>query len=443
MILQGRISPAGACLAGVLAFAPPQESPPQTLSDPGSLQTVAPKPLRIEVGAGYDFFSHSYSILSADTTSTLSEGNGTVNVMYVPQLERGDLELGNRFFMGDQYTHNVLSGYWSQGFDEGLTWAADGRWEHKRYMTDGLLFSNDHNAAQGSVRGTYRWADLWTIRGRLRGEVFDYARHSEFFYDTRSLSGAVAIRNGHWGSTWWELEISSGERTVPDSTVLDNTDRNSRFQLGWALADGGEITGSLLLNTRGYGESSPRPDRTWTGLEVRSRTAPFSTWGTWADLRLDHLTYSTQTLVYNDGTDLRVAGGPAWRPGMAWDVRLGAGYAFHKAKSFTDTTYVDLFGTTQLVDSYGQPFLFAETSVFGASGIWAFVTFELGQRDYSAQTDWDSDFLYVDLTVTAEIPLGRGLALQSLVNLAPERHRQPEDNSVTNYTSVDLVWRFR
>ena len=77
-----------------------------------------------------------------------------------------------------------------------------------------------------------------------------------------------------------------------------------------------------------------------------------------------------------------------------------------------------------------------------SAGLWAFITLEAGQRRYAAQTDWDSDFLYMDLSATAEIPLGKGLALQALVNVMPERHREPEDNSVTNYTSVDLLWRF-
>ena len=54
----------------------------------------------------------------------------------------------------------------------------------------------------------------------------------------------------------------------------------------------------------------------------------------------------------------------------------------------------------------------------------------------------DSDFFYLDVSATAEIPIWRGLALQALINLTPERHREPDDNSVTNYTSVDLLYRF-
>ncbi len=46
------------------------------------------------------------------------------------------------------------------------------------------------------------------------------------------------------------------------------------------------------------------------------------------------------------------------------------------------------------------------------------------------------------VSATAEIPLWKGLALQALINLTPERHREPEDNSVTNYTSIDLLYRF-
>lgn len=436
------ISPACVYLTGLLAFVPPQEAR-QVPPEPADGTPVVQKPLRIEVGAGYDFFAHSYTFLSVDTTSTLSEGNGIVNLVYAPDLESGAFEVGDRLFLGNQYTHNVLSGYWSQGYRQGLTWAADARWELKRYFADGLLFSNDHNALQGSVRGTYRWSDRWTVRGRIGGEFFNYERHSEFFYDTRTLDGALAIRGGRWGGSWWEVEMGSGVRAVPDSAVLDSRESSTRLNLGWTLQEGGEIEAALLLNTRDYREVGPRPDRFLTGLEFRSRTAPFSRWGTWTDLRLYRTTYSEQTLVYNDGTDLRAAGGPVWRPAAAWDVRLGAGYALHRAKSFSDTSYVDIFGTTRLVDSYDQPLLFAEASVIGTTGLWAFITFEIGQRSYDSQTEWNSDYLYVDLAVTAEVPLGRGLALQTLMNLAPERHRKPEDNSITNYTSVDLVWRFQ
>jgi hypothetical protein len=207
--------------------------------------------------------------------------------------------------------------------------------------------------------------------------------------------------------------------------------------------DGFEVSGALRLDTRDYPESGPRPDRNLVGLDLSTRTSPFSRWGTWAEARFERIRYDRQTLVYNDATEWRVAGGPAWNPSMSWDLRLGAGAEWHRAASVQDTTYTDLFGVTQIVDSYVRPFLFAEANLLSSGGVWLLATLEIGHHDYDQATDWDSDFYYVDLVATAEVPLMGGLALQALVNLTPERHREPEDNTITNYTSLDLVWRFR
>ncbi len=423
----------------LILAAKPQDPPAAT----DTAFPVEHRALRIEVGTGYDFFTHNYTVLSVDTASTLSEGNAHLNLIYSPFTGTDrTVEIGERFFVGRQYTYNTLSAYWREGGWQGLNGSAQVRWESKRFSTDGLLFSNDHDALQGSVRGAYHWPGQWSVRGRLRGEVFDYERHSSFFYDTRTWDGAVAVRGGDWIGPYWELETGAGTQAVPDSTVLDRSDRDLRLTLGWSFTNGGELQTVLYGASRHYGEDGPRPDRSLYGLEVTARLAPLQLWGTWLEARLERHRYAEQTLVYNDGTDGRLLAGPAWRPSDEWEVRIGAGYQWHGSETFTDTTYVDLFGVTQLVDSYTQPFLFAETNIFTSAGLWAFVSVEVGQRRYKEQTDWDSDFLYVDLGATAEIPLGKGVALQAMVNVMPERHREPEDNSVTNYTSIDLLWRF-
>ena len=97
---------------------------------------------------------------------------------------------------------------------------------------------------------------------------------------------------------------------------------------------------------------------------------------------------------------------------------------------------------TQLTDSWSQPFLFTEANVISGGGLWAFLSLETGWRAFESETEWDSDFWYVDLSATLEIPIWKGLALQTLINITPERHRESEDNSVTNFTSFDLLYRF-
>lgn len=76
------------------------------------------------------------------------------------------------------------------------------------------------------------------------------------------------------------------------------------------------------------------------------------------------------------------------------------------------------------------------------AGFWTFLTFEGGWRTFASDTEWDSDFFYLDVSATTEIPVWKGLVLQALINFTPERHREPDDNSVTNYTSIDLLYRF-
>jgi len=434
--------PMAVCTTGILTLLPlvRQQDPP---TGTGSAYPLEHRSLRVEVGTGYDFFAHSYTVLSADTTSTLSEGNAHLSVIYSPftGMDR-TVEIGERFFVGRHYTFNTLSAYWREGGWQGASGSAETRWETKQFTTDDLLFSNDHNALHSTLRGAYHWSGQWSVRGRLTGEVFDYEHHSTFFYDTRTLKGALVVRGGDWIGPYWEVEACTGKQAVPDSIVLDHTDRDVRLVLGWSFSDGGDLQTTLYSEDRDYRQEGPRPDRTLAGLRLAGRFAPLQPWGAWLDARLERRTYAQQTLVYTDGADGRLLVGPAWRPDLAWEVRLGAGYQWHTSETFTDTTYADLFGVTQLVDSYAQPFLFAEANVITSAGLWAFITLEAGQRRYAAQTNWDSDFLYVDLSATAEIPLGKGLALQALVNVMPERHREPEDNSVTNYTSVDLLWRF-
>ncbi len=431
------------CVTGILTMSQQVTAQNSQGANPSRLPGSA-GPLRIELGTGYDFFSYSYTVLNADTTSTTSEGNLHLNLYYTPvSVEGRTVELGNRFFLGRQYNYNTLSAYWREGGWKGASASVETRWETKRYNDDGLFFSNDHDALTGTVRGAYRWRGQWSLSGRLRGELYDYERHSSFFYDTRTVRGGLTLRGGDWIGPFFEIDAEGNEQAVPDSTVLDRTDRDIRATLGWVLGSGGELEADLYYETRDYPVGGPRPDRSRGGAELRGRFAPLEPGGARYEVRFERNSYSEQTLVYNDFTELRALAGPVWRPGDEWEIRLGAGYNLRRTEAFEDSSYVDLFGVMLLTDSYSQPFLYAEANVMKESGLWAFLTLEIGRRDYDTQTEWDSDFWYVDLGATAEIPLWRGLAIQTLINLTPERHREPEDNSVTNYTSVDLLYRFR
>jgi hypothetical protein len=373
----------------------------------------------------------------------MSDGNLFLNFDYTPSLGGSHaLEIGDRLFLGRQYTWNSLSAVYRAGGWAGPSASVETRWERKEFKEDGLIFSNDHDALLATLRGAWRWSGQWSVSSRVRMERYDYRQHSPYFYDTRTASGSLTLRGGGWTGPWFELDTDLRSRSAPDTTALDYGDLDLRLVLGWILPAGGEVQATVYRNGRDYRSEMSRPDRTLLGFRLDGRSAPLSRWGLWLEAGLEERAYSEQTNIYTDGSDLRLAVGPSWRPGEAWEVRIGAGWQRHRSESYTDTTWVDLFGVTQITDSWSQPFLFSEASVFSDTGFWAFLTFEGGWRAYASATDWDSDFLYLDVSATAEIPIWRGLALQALINLTPERHREPDDNSVTNYTSVDLLYRF-
>jgi hypothetical protein len=427
-------------LTGSLALCAPQG---ETTGQAGTTRPGLPAALRLEVGLGYDLFTHSYRVLSADTSTTLSEGSSMLNVVWSPWRDLGrQLELGNRFYASREYLHNVVSGYWSS-IAGGLAWAADARWEAKRFQDGTLTYANDHDALQAALRGSWRWDRRWGVRGSLQADSFTYDRRSEFFYDTRTWSAEAAFGGGGWFGPWWELDGRGGAQAAPDTSVLDHTDREARLRAGWVFDDAGEVSAELTWSRRDYPTGGPRPDRAAFGVELYGRLRPLERWGGWFDLYLDRATYSVQTLVYNDARELRLAAGPAWHPSTATEVRLGLGVADRTSGGFSDTTYVDIFGVTRIVDAWTQPFLFLETTLYTSGGLWLMATLEGGRRRYGSSTEWDSDYYYLDLGGSAEIPLPGGLALQLMTNFTPEQHREPEDNRVTNYTSVDLIWRFR
>lgn len=430
------------CAAGLITMSPQvaaqNPSAESATSYPGKIG-----PLRVEIGTGYDFFSYSYTLLNADTASTMSEGNLHLNVLYAPHTNSNRIvEIGDRIFLGREYNYNTLSAYWREGGWQGASATADLRWDSKHFHNGELLFSNDHNAVLGTLRGAYNWSGQWSLRGRLHGEIYDYEHHNTYFYDTRTWGGALTLRGGEWTGPFWEIEAGGSSQTVPDSTLLSRTNQKLRLIAGWGFSSGGELQATLYLEGRDYPDDGPRPDRTLTGLELDGRFAPLQRWGAWLQTRLDNQSYGRQTLIYNNGSDVRIAAGPAWRPSDESEIRLGAGYHYHFSKTYTDTTYMDLFGVTHLTDSYSQPFLFTDAYLISSGGLWMFTTVEAGYRSYKSEIGWDSDFLYVDLGVTAEIPLWKSLALQILTNFTPERHREPEDNSITNYISVDFLYRF-
>ncbi len=425
-------------LTGSLALCAPQGE------TTGPATAGLPSALRLEVGLGYDLFTHSYRVLSADTSTTLSEGSSLLNVVWSPWRDLGrQLELGDRIYASREYLHNTFSGYWSSITGDGLAWAADARWELKRFNDGSLAYANDHDALQASLRGSWRWDRRWGVRGSLQAESFTYDRRSEFFYDTRSWSAEGAFGGGGWFGPWWELAARGGAQAAPDTSVLDHRDRQARLRTGWVFADAGEVAAELTWSRRDYPSEGPRPDRDALGVELYGRLRPLEHWGGWFDLSLDHIAYAEQTVVYNDARELRLAAGPAWHPSVATEVRLGLGVADRTSEGYSDTSYVDLFGVTRIVDAWIQPFLFLETTLFTSGGLWLLATAEAGRRDYSGSTEWDSDYYYLDLGGSAEVPLPGGLALQLMVSFMPQQHREPEDNRVTNYTSVDLVWRFR
>jgi hypothetical protein len=425
-------------LSGLVAYTPQGTATGDPVVDPGR------PALRLETGIGFDLFRHSYQVLSADTSSTLSDGNAFLDLLWSPlQDPTRQLDLGNRFYLSNEYFHNVVSGYWSRVRGRGLSWTADARWETKRFLQDGLSYANDHDAWQAGLRAEYRWRDRWGVRTRLQADSFDYAQRSDFFYDTRSWAFETGVGGGSWFGPWWELAAGLGAQAAPDTSALDHDNRHLRLRAGWVFADAGDVSAELEVSRRDYPTGGPRPDRDLTALEVYGRLRPLETWGAWFDLSQTRYQHAEQTLVYNDATERRLTAGPAWHPSYSLEVRVGAGLTDRTSEGFTDTSYVDLFGVTRIVDAWRQPFLFTEVTLFTTGGLWMMVSLEAGRREYDDATDWDSDFTYLDLGGTAEVPLAGGLALQLLFNYTPEQHREPEDNRVTNYTSVDLIWRFR
>jgi len=431
------------CIVGILIMLPEiaAQQPDSLLSVTAFDQTL-PR-LRLEVGTGYDLFTHSYRVLSSDTSNTTSEGNLQLNVFWSPPTAgESNLEFGDRFFIGREYTWNSLAAGWRHDGWYGPGGSVEVRWETKRFAGGIGDYANDHDALFGTVRGTWRWSGQRSVQARLSAERWDYERHTSWLYDTSSLRGGIAARTGAWTGPWGELELAGRRQSVPDSSVLDRTEADLRATAGWLYENGSEGELVLSFGRRDYPESGPRPGYDRLGLDLRGRLSPLTRWGGWLDARFEHFRYDRQTIVYNDASDLRLAAGPAWRPADAWEVRFGAGVAGHRATAFTDTTWQDIFGVTRIADSWSQPFVYSELNLMTLSGLWAFVTFEAGWRDYTGATDWDSDFLYLDLSALAEIPLGRRVALQVMANITPESHREPEDNSVTNYLSVDLFYRF-
>jgi hypothetical protein len=202
-------------LTGSLALCAPQG---ETTGQAGTTRPGLPAALRLEVGLGYDLFTHSYRVLSADTSTTLSEGSSMLNVVWSPWRDLGrQLELGNRFYASREYLHNVVSGYWSS-IAGGLAWAADARWEAKRFQDGTLTYANDHDALQAALRGSWRWDRRWGVRGSLQADSFTYDRRSEFFYDTRTWSAEAAFGGGGWFGPWWELD-GRGGTTRPEGPV--------------------------------------------------------------------------------------------------------------------------------------------------------------------------------------------------------------------------------
>jgi hypothetical protein len=403
--------------------------PARALSGPESAARV----WKWEAAVGYDSFTHTYALATADTSETVGESLVQLGVegRSAPGArDRWRLRLESS--AGSDLWRERLEADWRHVDAGGVARARVGTRinGHQYRRSTGTTRSSDHADARLDLQGV----PLAGLRHELFlagwGSTIAFERPSPLEQAARELGLGAGVRSRGWEGAVWTVALRHAARAYPDSASIDR--RTWSAEADWSRALGSEGSARIYHRSERRLAADPqvRPDA-WlhwldAAVQVPSPAGRFD-----VELQWERWDYAVATDTWFDSW--RLAGLIGLRRGDVLRVQWQLGLAAERYDAGVSPETYDQAGLRAGLESYG-------------SRLSGTCTVEVGRRLYAepgaATLDLVySDFNYWRLWLLAECRLAGDLALSALGSWEPESHAEPQDDVSLGFASLRLVWR--
>jgi hypothetical protein len=399
---------------------------------------------RTSLAAGFDAFSHNYSLATEDTTESLVEylfsaafaGRSHRRARHGGYL-KAEGSLGSELFR-----QLLEGGYRYQDSQRRSRLRLDGRLRGRQYRS-----GSDYVSTSNNVEGRLRLRGKPWISSRraleLNGSLafLDYSTPSTLEVNHRTLATGLSLGSEGWGGPIWRVGAGIEGRSYPDSTRIDRRRIIGEGQFEVQGADEKQLLFMHRSERRHIRDETAKPSGWlhWTDFSGRVGAGPGWAFTEWQS---EVWIYDQEKSAYNNSWRLEGVAGYGWGDMLGTSWKLGL--ALEQLRSSDAPEAFTATGLVVGVEAFSGP-------VNGS------ISFELGRRDYTddeasfgePENTWTdeeyvytySDFTYWEIWLMGNWRLNDRFSCEVQASYEPETHTESEDDSALGFATLRLVYR--
>jgi hypothetical protein len=394
------------------------------------------------VEMGFDTYTERYSIAESDTLSSINEARTRLRLAWVTgSLGRNYTLLEGRQYIGQSSWESAAHGMLTRRLGGGGAWVVnlDGEIARRGFQEgSGYEFTNDYTRAYARAGVRARAGSQLTVRLDDRIENLNYDQRTEFDYDyTRNVATAMLDvgRDPFRG-------VSGGVRfstmSIPDSTEIEYYSLGPMLELRVFGAPHERVYVNIAGERREYPDDGTRSSFRSVLISALLEWPLQEHWSLEGATDSEDYNYDVSTGAYDDYLESRNYMAVNWYSG---GFKLGAGPAFGWLSSQEAPE-----------EEYREIGVRLAMERIGVNGLYLWVSYEPGKRDYAAFTADSglidnadaifSDYVYHRVNVFANARLYRSLWLNLFFDWQPEDHDRAGDDATATLGSISLMYQF-
>lgn len=387
----------------------------------------------LDAACGFDSFTHTYSLATADTSETVSEARAVLgwegrSHAGARSAWRARLEAS----AGTDLWRERLELDWRRRDDRGVDrWRASARAAARQYRPGSdYTRSSDQAEARLDAQGVAWAGGAREAFVAAWGAATDYATSSALEQDQREAGLGAGLRSRGLATSAWRLAVKHAARSYPDSAAIDRRAWSGEAEWSGTLGLAGLARAYARSERRLAADPGVRPDA-WLHWLDTALEAPVPGGDLVLEFQGERWDYGGQSETWQDN----------WRLAGFAGLRRGDVLAGRWQLGVTGERFASLNGA----ESYAQAGLRAGLESLGAR-LAGSCTVEYGRRDYGEQSGDEGQpawtgFNYWRVWLLADWRLSGALTLSALGNWEPERHAEREDDVSLGFASLRLSWR--
>jgi hypothetical protein len=397
----------------------------------GSSQTSRPQGLLVTPGLGHDRFTETFFLedstsIDPDSLEQIKRTEEGLRESYVSLglgLDHRRWRLESTTYATDAAWRN-MSEAWGRVEAGRLRGDFRARLEWKGIDQDDSLASA-YTYARVETKPRWRLNGRWALVGTADWEAGDYRGNTTYTVDYRRLRGQAGLEFVGGMLEFFDIRVGLARRTVPDSSLLEYTERFLHVgAAGWRTGDA-FWTLDLSLADREFDPANAEDDhqRLWSSIGVDySITERWRLEGTG---EIQYWDYRDDGLVNYDFLNWRFGSGAHYRPNRAWEI--GGEFETRLERTTSDAA---------TESDYSQWRIGPRVNWAPVPAVWLEWTPRVGRRSYGGLAAYYDSYHFWELAAQGDFLIPAGPTASVLVSYLEEDHDDPANDLDQLFVSV-------